>query len=146
MAGRAVRWVATKSRRPAPVNSWLGVADGVFQYFSEFCIVCIGLARLWLLIEMCCLLLMKDCRIPHKIAHPLEADFLDEEQGRNAERRVYGKVSMRSPQSIYVYMYTTCFLVLFRCKSFVPRWYATCLLYTSPSPRDRQKSRMPSSA
>ena len=26
------------------------------------------------------------------------------------------------------------------------RWYDTCLLYTSPSPRDRQKSRMPSSA
>ena len=25
-------------------------------------------------------------------------------------------------------------------------WDATCLLYTSPSPRDRQKSRMPSSA
>ena len=25
-------------------------------------------------------------------------------------------------------------------------WYKTCLLYTSPSPRDRQKSRMPSSA
>ena len=24
--------------------------------------------------------------------------------------------------------------------------YDTCLLYTSPSPRDRQKSRMPSSA
>ena len=24
--------------------------------------------------------------------------------------------------------------------------YADCLLYTSPSPRDRQKSRMPSSA
>ena len=24
--------------------------------------------------------------------------------------------------------------------------YNTCLLYTSPSPRDRQKSRMPSSA
>ena len=26
------------------------------------------------------------------------------------------------------------------------RNYETCLLYTSPSPRDRQKSRMPSSA
>ena len=26
------------------------------------------------------------------------------------------------------------------------RFIATCLLYTSPSPRDRQKSRMPSSA
>ena len=25
-------------------------------------------------------------------------------------------------------------------------WCDTCLLYTSPSPRDRQKSRMPSSA
>ena len=28
----------------------------------------------------------------------------------------------------------------------VRRWYCPCLLYTSPSPRDRQKSRMPSSA
>ena len=27
-----------------------------------------------------------------------------------------------------------------------PENYKTCLLYTSPSPRDRQKSRMPSSA
>ena len=27
-----------------------------------------------------------------------------------------------------------------------PTWTWTCLLYTSPSPRDRQKSRMPSSA
>ena len=25
-------------------------------------------------------------------------------------------------------------------------WLTSCLLYTSPSPRDRQKSRMPSSA
>ena len=28
----------------------------------------------------------------------------------------------------------------------VIQWSPTCLLYTSPSPRDRQKSRMPSSA
>ena len=27
-----------------------------------------------------------------------------------------------------------------------PGWDRVCLLYTSPSPRDRQKSRMPSSA
>ena len=27
-----------------------------------------------------------------------------------------------------------------------PLWSVSCLLYTSPSPRDRQKSRMPSSA
>ena len=29
---------------------------------------------------------------------------------------------------------------------YVAPWAALCLLYTSPSPRDRQKSRMPSSA
>ena len=28
----------------------------------------------------------------------------------------------------------------------ISRMYKVCLLYTSPSPRDRQKSRMPSSA
>ena len=29
---------------------------------------------------------------------------------------------------------------------YIEGYYNTCLLYTSPSPRDRQKSRMPSSA
>ena len=31
-------------------------------------------------------------------------------------------------------------------KLFVLDWDETCLLYTSPSPRDRTRSRMPSSA
>ena len=31
-------------------------------------------------------------------------------------------------------------------KEHVQIWDVACLLYTSPSPRDRQKSRMPSSA
>ena len=39
---------------------------------------------------------------------------------------------------------------LFRSVEGTLSWYSTdhwsCLLYTSPSPRDRQKSRMPSSA
>ena len=35
-------------------------------------------------------------------------------------------------------------LVTFLCYTFAK--YHLCLLYTSPSPRDRQKSRMPSSA
>ena len=30
--------------------------------------------------------------------------------------------------------------------NFIDVYFRTCLLYTSPSPRDRQKSRMPSSA
>ena len=35
-------------------------------------------------------------------------------------------------------------MILMTTASYTPR--NTCLLYTSPSPRDRQKSRMPSSA
>ena len=37
---------------------------------------------------------------------------------------------------------------LWECKDLPPALaeYVACLLYTSPSPRDRQKSRMPSSA
>ena len=31
-------------------------------------------------------------------------------------------------------------------KTIIKKSVGTCLLYTSPSPRDRQKSRMPSSA
>ena len=34
----------------------------------------------------------------------------------------------------------------FRIDAVDPGTYKVCLLYTSPSPRDRQKSRMPSSA
>ena len=33
-----------------------------------------------------------------------------------------------------------------RTEERIDKWYHNCLLYTSPSPRDRQKSRMPSSA
>ena len=43
--------------------------------------------------------------------------------------------------------------VVFRDEELVPtavldtvQWYSHCLLYTSPSPRDRTRSRMPSSA
>ena len=32
------------------------------------------------------------------------------------------------------------------CGGAAIQWISSCLLYTSPSPRDRQKSRMPSSA
>ena len=32
------------------------------------------------------------------------------------------------------------------CPATLWQWHRTCLLYTSPSPRDRQKARMPSSA
>ena len=36
--------------------------------------------------------------------------------------------------------------ISFEERSEIKRFYNPCLLYTSPSPRDRQKSRMPSSA
>ena len=31
-------------------------------------------------------------------------------------------------------------------RNFINEWFRYCLLYTSPSPRDRTRSRMPSSA
>ena len=37
-------------------------------------------------------------------------------------------------------------LLLLRCLALLLLAFVFCLLYTSPSPRDRQKSRMPSSA
>ena len=40
----------------------------------------------------------------------------------------------------------TDYLVVFKSREVDIERYITCLLYTSPSPRDRQKSRMPSSA
>ena len=36
--------------------------------------------------------------------------------------------------------------VFYHVLAFLNMYYVNCLLYTSPSPRDRQKSRMPSSA
>ena len=41
---------------------------------------------------------------------------------------------------------STCFLGYCSCHPGYGGTWCTCLLYTSPSPRDRQKSRMPSSA
>ena len=39
-----------------------------------------------------------------------------------------------------------CYEDLMEIREHVLEYLKTCLLYTSPSPRDRQKSRMPSSA
>ena len=42
------------------------------------------------------------------------------------------------------YVYTSCYHSLHHSKY---KWnYCLCLLYTSPSPRDKRQSRMPSSA
>ena len=42
--------------------------------------------------------------------------------------------------------YWTFFIINEHLKTGLAGWPMGCLLYTSPSPRDRQKSRMPSSA
>ena len=44
------------------------------------------------------------------------------------------------------YQYVAGRLINYHLRKQVYNLYQTCLLYTSPSPRDRQKSRMPSSA
>ena len=52
-------------------------------------------------------------------------------------RYIYG---MKVPQKIWVPF------TAISIPTFLPDYRFPCLLYTSPSPRDRQKSRMPSSA
>ena len=51
-------------------------------------------------------------------------------------------------QSVYSFIIFQLSYLSFDDEKSVLIWssYITCLLYTSPSPRDRQKSRMPSSA
>jgi putative peptidoglycan lipid II flippase len=62
--------------------------------------------------------------------------------------RVFGLLR----ESVFAYLYgagrsTDAFVAAFRIPNLLRDLFAeTCLLYTSPSPRDRQKSRMPSSA
>ena len=36
--------------------------------------------------------------------------------------------------------------LMLNCANLVAQWFSRCLLYTSPSPRDKRQSRMPSSA
>ena len=45
-----------------------------------------------------------------------------------------------------IYVFTILIFVYVRLMNKLDAKYNFCLLYTSPSPRDRQKSRMPSSA
>ena len=46
----------------------------------------------------------------------------------------------------YSWRFNVFFLVLFTAGNLLPAQIIICLLYTSPSPRDRTRSRMPSSA
>ena len=55
---------------------------------------------------------------------------------------VVGQTPILKPNDNYTYS-SGCFL---ESTMGAMKGYYTCLLYTSPSPRDRQKSRMPSSA
>ena len=52
------------------------------------------------------------------------------------------KYDISMPKSVHIHIHEGGIAV-----AIVAQWQSTvCLLYTSPSPRDRQKSRMPSSA
>ena len=57
---------------------------------------------------------------------------------------IYNVVKMRKSHKIFYPVMTSDKHPEFNCRQRVHQ--NTCLLYTSPSPRDRQKSRMPSSA
>ena len=65
------------------------------------------------------------------------------------------KVGIWMPEKVADWKYNSVYAIKFAKTENVTHWYDDadkyavnlfCLLYTSPSPRDRQKSRMPSSA
>ena len=71
--------------------------------------------------------------------------------GRSLVRRAFAPVvELRDEESVTaLLMFCYSFLVMTGYNLAKPVTYSKfidCLLYTSPSPRDRQKSRMPSSA
>ena len=77
-------------------------------------------------------------RLPIKVARERDAFFVSEAnqqavaQLENTAIWPQGKLILLGPKACG--------------KTHLLEIWATCLLYTSPSPRDRQKSRMPSSA
>ena len=56
------------------------------------------------------------------------------------------KSNYNPPDWIFAPVWTTLYLMMTLAVWFYWHSKNSCLLYTSPSPRDRQKSRMPSSA
>ena len=69
-----------------------------------------------------------------------QATYVREQAERVSVRRVYAEMTVGLIVTTLVAMFTQSTGALY---SYL---YATCLLYTSPSPRDRTRSRMPSSA
>ena len=78
----------------------------------------------------------------------------EEEQPKSCPRRSVGKVLDFLDQTwlqaiqyiIFLFTFQSLTNSMRKPEEFYLDKYVTCLLYTSPSPRDRQKSRMPSSA
>jgi hypothetical protein len=68
----------------------------------------------------------------------------------NIENTLFAKhIKKYNPYGFYnlhKYLKNSKFLIYWLVKNWDESWFNICLLYTSPSPRDRQKSRMPSSA
>ena len=72
-------------------------------------------------------------------------DVLDEESLYRLQQTLYSDRFMWIPAQTNKHSTNTYYVHEFRHVNGIASPY-DCLLYTSPSPRDRQKSRMPSSA
>ena len=74
--------------------------------------------------------------------------LVDELRKRTSEEEILDfeeKFNSKNEKNLHVYI---CRFLKNRSisRGLASRWLVTCLLYTSPSPRDKRQSRMPSSA
>ena len=88
--------------------------------------------------------------LPQTPSYPSEeysADpALDRLAAKRAEEQYTAERALQAFQAAYSPSLNDYALITNGSPDITPGFIRTCLLYTSPSPRDRQKSRMPSSA
>ena len=77
-------------------------------------------------------------KLLRQLPYPTKFIFLDFIQSENIQT-LTSNIGFKDDEVIWLYQYFTDVKI-------APTTYTVCLLYTSPSPRDKRQSRMPSSA
>ena len=121
----------------------LVLGRGVFNYMASYCLSYVGSRVVQKLRQQLfehMLFLPVSFHDQHSNGELISKITFDTEQVQQAITRAL-QVIIREGAFVFFLLY-----VMFEANWKLSSIFLTCLLYTSPSPRDRQKSRMPSSA